>query len=153
MNREFSKLTALSLSKGCNNHKTTYLKSFELTNSFANKGEMNYFIEKFLYIVSATQKDMILQFKEKLDLFNSLDKRIYSDGRLNKRNIDVMFILAQNYYFSIAEKGLTIKELAEITGRSQQFIRSIIKELDGYGIITQKGERPVVYTISEKYFD
>lgn len=153
LNNECSELTALSLSRGCNNFRNQYLKSFEITNSFANKGEMNNFIENFLTIISETQEEMILQVKEKINLFDDLWERLNSDERLDERCRKVMFILAQNYYFALDEKGLTVRELAEIIEKSPQFIRSVLKELDSFDVISQRGERPIIYSISEKYFD
>ncbi len=153
LNNECSELTALSLSRGCNNFRSKYLHSFEIANSFANRGEMNNFIENFLAIISETQQEMILQVKEKVHLFDNLWEILDSDHRLDERCKGIMFILAQNYYFALDEKGLTVRELAEITKKSSQYIRSILKELGNYDIISQRGERPIIYSISEKYFD
>ncbi len=153
INKECSELTALSLARGCNNFRHKYLQSFEMTNSFANKGEMNNFIENFLFIISETQKEMLLQVKEKINLFDNLWKKLSIDQRLDKRCKDVMFILAQNNYFSVDEKGLTVKELSDIISKSPQYTRKILKELSDFDVISQRGERPIIYSISEKYFE
>lgn len=151
--KEFSKLTALSLSRGCNSNRNMYLQSFEFTNSFANRGEMNFFIESFLYIISEAQKELIFNVKQKVSLLNKFYQQIVTDREINERCKSFMFILAQNYFFAVGEKGLTTKELAKIVEKSEQYVRSVMKELANLGVIDQMGERPIIYTISEKYFD
>jgi len=63
--RELSGLTAISLSRGCNKYKNKYLTAFEITNSIANRGELNFFIDHFLKIICKEQADMIAELKIK----------------------------------------------------------------------------------------
>ncbi len=151
--KECSELTALSLSKGCNTFRHQYLESFEVTSSIGSRGEMNHFIENFLYIVSETQKEILLQLKEKVLLMNLLTKKLIEDENIGNKCKAILSILAQNYYFSFGERGLTVKELSIITEKSEQYLRTSLTELGEKGIVEQRGKRPVIFTISNHYFE
>ncbi|WP_259339711.1 Fic family protein, partial [Staphylococcus succinus] len=59
LNEEYDKLTAISLSRSIDNDKKTYYDIFDKTNSVINRGELNYFIEKFLGFIIEGQKTLI----------------------------------------------------------------------------------------------
>src|SRR5690625_7462338 len=46
--RELGIYASLAFSQGCHRQMSEYLKSFEITNSLMNHGEMNYFIQTIL---------------------------------------------------------------------------------------------------------
>ncbi|MDV6377158.1 Fic family protein [Sporosarcina sp. GW1-11] len=155
LNDSLSELAAISLSRGCNKYNKKYLEAFENTNKVGNRGEMNNFIDTFLEILSNSLQDMIAELKEKLELLNSFNDKIISDSRLDQldeKYRDMLFILAQNFYFS-EDKGLSILELKDITNKSEKTIRTILKTLIELEIVDCGGNRPKVYSVSDLFFD
>ncbi|KGR77196.1 Fic family protein [Ureibacillus sinduriensis] len=155
LKEEFSSLTAVSLSKGCNAQKNKYLEAFDVTNKVINRGELNFFIETFLEILKESQEDVIAQLKEKeyiLDNFYELlinDK--YFDGK-QKYVLDIFFVLGQDTLFS-SEKGLSVSDLSKIFKLSEQTIRKVLKDLEAHDKIDDYGKKPKLYFISDKYFE
>ena len=155
LNNELSELTAISLSRGSNKYRNKYAESFEITNSIANRGETNFFVENFLQIISNEQKDMIQELKVKKEQLNDFTKKLSNDTRFQNKEIffGIMYVLGQNYFFSVTESGLTAKELSDISNRSIQSMREALKDLSDLGVLSTKGKRPVIYSIDKSYFE
>ncbi|WP_145409043.1 Fic family protein [Paenibacillus xylanexedens] len=148
-------ICTLSLSRGCNTFRNKYLEAFEITNSIRSCGEMNFFIECFLEIILSTLNQMNGELKEKNQLLNLannklLEEPIFKDKDDLYRN--TMFVLAQNHFFD-SGSGLSIKDLAEISGKSENTLRKVIKVLLELNLIEKRGERPAFYHISQRYFE
>lgn len=147
-------LSALALSSGCNTFKKKYYKAFEMANSLKNRGEMNHFIETFFEILISALEVMNGDLKEKDELLRLSLQKLERDSILRgQKEIykSIMFVLAQNHFFA-REKGLTVKELAELQGKSTATIRNMMKNLLEWGLIEQQGARPAYYLIKEEYF-
>lgn len=155
LNDELSDLTAISLSRGCNEFRNNYLNAFEITNSIANRGEMNGFIETFLQIISNEQKRMIEEIKIKKEQLDGFIEKLTNDTRINDKEMyyGIMYVLGQNYFFSVLDKGLTVKDLSIVSNKSKQSIREALKDLFELGIIKTEGKRPIIYSLNEKYFE
>ncbi len=155
LNNELSELTAISLSRGCNKYRNKYAESFEITNSIANRGETNFFVENFLQIISNEQKDMIQELKVKKEQLNDFTNKLSNDTRFQDKEMffGIMYVLGQNYFFSVTESGLTAKELSDISNRSIQSMREALKDLSDLGVLSTKGKRPVIYSIDKSYFE
>jgi Fic family protein len=146
-------ISALSLSRGCNQYKNKYLAAFEVTNSVKSRGEMNAFIEAFLEILLNALVQMDTELREKKQLLDLAIEKLDSDPRLKDTDDkDLMFVLAQNYFFD-STGGLTIKELAEIRSKSEATIRKQIKKFIDLSLVEQKGERPAYYRAKQNYFE
>jgi len=146
-------VSTLSLSRGCNKYKNKYLEAFEITNSIKSRGEMNCFIEIFLEIIIEALSQMNAELKEKSQLLDLAFKKIQTEsGLIDDEDRNIMFVLAQNQFFD-SGNGLTVKELAEIQGKSEATIRKKLRELSSLSFIEQKGERPAYYCIRQKFFE
>ncbi|SDB83688.1 Fic family protein [Pelagirhabdus alkalitolerans] len=146
---------SLSLSRGCHHDKKEYLTSFDLTNSLKNRGEMNVFIETFLFIVCSALEGMLSDLKEKYELLQLASKKIETEPKLNDQSHhykDMMIVIAQNYFFD-SSKGITVKELAQFLQLSKTTVRKILKELLNLSLINQTGERPAYFSIDRQYFE
>lgn len=155
LSKEIGIVSAISISRGSNKFKNKYLDAFEITNSIKSRGELNYFIETFLEIINNTLKQMNGELKEKSELLNLAVKKLDSEEKLNntdKLQYEIMFILAQNLLFD-NNNGVTIKDLAKHTEKSESTIRKNVKELVQLDLIVTKGERPIYCTIKEEYFE
>ena len=151
--KSLGEIPALSLSRGCNRYKNVYLEAFEHSNSIMNRGEMNSFIDAFLTILLDTLEDMRKELKEKVELMKIAYEKIEHDKKVSsKKHKTMMFILAQNYFFSDNE-GLTVKELSQIMNKSATTVRKIGNELIDLSLIKQRGIRPAYYYIGDEYFE
>ncbi|MCK6076000.1 Fic family protein [Paenibacillus silvae] len=148
-------ICTLSLSRGCNTYRNKYLEAFEITNSIRSCGEMNYFIECFLEIILSTLNQMHGELKEKNQLLNLANDKLLEEPLLKEKDLlfrNTMFVLAQNLFFD-SGNGLTIKDLAEISGKSELTMRKITSKLLELALIEKRGERPAYYHIRSKYFE
>ncbi|WP_096549668.1 Fic family protein [Ureibacillus thermosphaericus] len=154
LSKTLGNIPSLSLSRGCNKYKTNYLKAFEITNSIANRGEMNYFIDTFLEIILKTLKEMLFELKEKVQLIESAYDKLTKDTRIKKekKSFEFMFILAQNHFFHF-NNGLSVKELSNEMNISEVTVRKIAKDLLEKQLIKQVGKRPAYYIIDPIYFE
>lgn len=155
LSKEIGKVSATALSRACYNFSKQYYKAFEITNSVTNGGELNHFIEMFLFIMDQTLQELHSQLKEKVYLLDLAMEKIKKEAILQDKDRNhsrLMFILAQNYFFAQA-KGLTVQELAPILGLSESTTRKIAKQLLGLSLINQKGQRPAHFFIEESYFE
>src|SRR5699024_2416369 len=108
MSSELGHISAMSLSRGCNKYTKKYLEAFENTNSIKNRGEMNHFIEVFMEIIIGALKEMNAELKEKDELLTIARIKISNEEKLkNEKNKDLMFVIAQNYFFDTGD-GITV---------------------------------------------
>ncbi len=153
MSSILGRISAMSLSRGCNKYRKQYLEAFEITNSLRNRGEMNHFIEAFFNVIIGALKEINSELEEKDELLSMAVEKIRKEEKLKSdHHRNIMFVIAQNYFFDFSE-GLTIKDLSESTDLSEPTVRKFIKELLGMSLIKQKGKRPAYYTIDSLYFE
>ena len=153
MSTELGKVSAMSLSRGCNKYSKKYLEAFENTNSFKSKGEMNHFIETLMEIIIDALQEMNTELKEKYELLTKAKNKIRQDSQLpNDKHREIMFIIAQNYFFDYSD-GITVKELAHETEQSKVTVRKILNELMALDLLKQTGKRPAFYTIDCSYIE
>ncbi|MBR7798233.1 MAG: Fic family protein [Bacillota bacterium] len=151
--KTLGKISALSLSRGCNKYKNKYLKAFEICNSIKNRGEMNFFIDEYLSIILNALKDMLSELKEKVELITSAVEKLKTDDRMESKNhFQFMFVLIQNYYFHYSD-GVTVQELSRVMEISEATVRKVAKELLNKSLINQKGTRPAHFRIGADYLE
>lgn len=146
----YSYLTSLAVSRGAFIKKNDYYKSFKQTNDEINMGELNYFVDEFVKIIIKAQEDM-------KDLLNSniakLDKSwnwLNDEFADDKISLTVLFILSQDYIFSVGSgvsREIILEELSS-TGFSNRTknIRSFDK-LEGDDYIQRVKSRPITYKL------
>lgn len=155
LNKEYDKLTAISLSRSIDNDKKTYYDMFDMTNKIINKGELNYFIDKFLEFVINGQKLLADELKIKKTQLEHAKEIITLDENLNEFNDaykEILFIMAQIFYFS-SEEYTTIQSLKKYVSISEKTLRKFLSELIDMGYIEKEGIRPAQYKISEDFID
>lgn len=155
LQKEFSKLTAISLSKGCNNMQGKYYEVFNLLNSVANRGEVNCFVEMFLTIILKEQDKMLLEIKTKQEMLESFGFKLENTRMMveNELYFNIAFVLGQAYFFGVGNNGLQVKEIAIICEKSSSTIRKSLKALLDANIIDVVGKKPAYYIINEKYLN
>lgn len=153
---KYSYLTSMSLARGCWINKTSYYKSFDITNSKINKGELNYFIDEFLKTLIAGQEDIIFNLTNKIENLNLARKCIENNSSTlnSKLKESILFLLCQNYYFD-NNKGLTRDEIFEYTNDFKNKNKKIreLKELEKDSFIKAVKERPLIYTLNDNFIE
>ncbi|HLR75204.1 MAG TPA: Fic family protein [Virgibacillus sp.] len=155
LQKEFNHLTALSLSNGCNKNKRAYLDAFEQTNSFKNKGELTYFCDVFFDILIDSQNNIIAELKEKDLLLSAFYKsHIQQNKKLtNENQRQILFVIAQNYFFAMDEKGMSRTILTHACDLSEYMIKKETDELIEKNLIRTIKKRPIIYQLNEEYFN
>lgn len=154
LKENYSWLTAMSLSQGCNKDRSKYLSIFDITNGVPSQGESNYFVDEFLSIILTGQQIILENLIQKTDLLNSIINKIESDDSLSSDDEkSIMTIMAQEYHFSSSRDGMGVKELKEIFPYTDATIRKKLRDLDEKNLISKVKGRPVKYIISKEYLE
>lgn len=153
---KYSYLTSMSLARGCWINKTSYYKSFDITNSKINKGEVNYFVDEFLKTLIAGQEDIIFNLTTKIENLKLARKCIEAKSSTLNTELkkSILFLLCQNYYFD-NNSGLTRDEIFEYTDDFKNKNKKIreLKELEKDGFIRAIKERPLIYTLDKNFIE
>src|SRR5690625_4236940 len=131
-----------------------YLRSFEITNSLVNHGEMNHFIQTILDIMLAALESMFHDLKEKYEILMLVSKKIEDQwsNDFTKRQKTLIFILAQHDLFG-PTIGMTIDDLCDAMKVSAPTIRRTIKPLIDEQLINTKGQRPIHYSLADELYE
>jgi len=128
LSQELEKIVAYQLSKAIFSNVNGYYKMFKVTNDSINKGDLTYFIIRFLEIIEKSLIDLnetLIERKNKLDLFSGKIDLLSGKDDIKKQ---VMDMLLKNTLFG--EEGLSVYELEELTDYGLTKIREVIKILD-----------------------
>lgn len=154
LREKFSLMTTLSLSRGCNINRTEYLKIFDVTNKIVSSGELNYFVDKFLETIIVGQEDLLTRLNEKIYLLDMAYEKIQNDENIEtEEELDVMFALIQDHYFSLDSKGMTVKDMVEVLQNSTVTVRKKLKAMEGKGLIKRIKSNPLVYILPNEYLE
>lgn len=154
LKENYSWLTAMSLSQGCNKERVKYLRIFDITNQILSQGEINYFVDEFLSIIIAGQQEILENLIQKSDLLERIIEKIKDDKNLlNEDEKVIMSIMAQEYHFNPLIDGIGVKELKEVFDYTDETIRIKLKRIHERGLIDKIKSRPVKYVISREYLE
>lgn len=154
LRERFSLMTSLSLARGCNINRSNYLKIFDMTNRITSGGESNYFVDEFLNTIIIGQEDLLIRLNEKIDLMNIAFEKIQDDIRLEgEDDRNIMFALAQDHYFSLGKKGMTVKDIMNILENSDVTVRKKLKKLEDKKLIRRIKSNPLIYVLANEYLE
>ena len=152
--KNFSWLTAMSLSQGCIKERNKYLKIFDITNQVSSQGEINYFVDEFLSIIIKGQEEIFESLVQKSDLLSIIMKKIESDEELlNSDEKEIMKIVSQEYHFKSYADGIGVNELQSVLNYTPETIRNKLKKLYDRGLIEKVNGKPIKYIISKSYLE
>ena len=152
--KNFSLMTALSLSRGCNLNRNKYIEAFDKTNKIISSGELNFFVDQFLQTIIEGQKDLLTGLNEKIELLNIASDKIKNDSRIeNDDEFNMMFVFIQDYYFNIDKDGISVKDAIDILGKSDTTIRKKLKIMEDKGLIEKIKSSPLIYTLPREYLE
>lgn len=149
---DFSELTALSLSQGCNAERNLYLRAFDSTNQLSMQGELNYFVDSFLSVLNCGQNILKDNLNLKVTLLKEALSKIDSDDKLDDDLKKIMGVLSQSYLFGFNE-SLSVKDFVEIIGLTGQTIRSKLNKLESMNLIEKTSKNPVLVVINKEYLE
>lgn len=155
LKNEYSPITSISISRGCNKYLKKYLDLFEITNKFSSRGEMNCFIDGMLDIIADTQMVMYEELYSKQALLQSANNIIQQDPRTADKSDaekNILYHLAQDNLFN-SHPDVTAQKLAELIDVSIQTIRKTLTNLVDEGLVIAKGNRPKIYTINQEFIE
>ena len=101
---------------------------FKVTNDPINKGDLTYFIIRFLEIIEKSLIDLneaLIERKNKLDLFSEKIDLLSGEDDIKKQ---VMDMLLKSTLFG--EEGFSVYELEELTDYGLTKIREVVRTLD-----------------------
>ena len=124
---------------------------FDRTNKYNSFGEMNYFIEGFLTVLSAGQEKIYQGLVDRVYQLDAAFACIEKDARLDTElNREMEYVLEQKRLFGEAEEGLARRDLARIVADhlhevKQARLKQCFKELEADGCIMRIKGHPIVY--------
>lgn len=152
--KDFSLMTALSLSRGCNINRKQYIEAFDKTNKIISSGELNFFVDIFLNTIVEGQKDLLLGLNEKIELLDTAYEKIKVDPKLEDDDeFKMMFIFIQNHYFSVDRDGITVKDTMDFLGISSSTARKKLKTMEDKDLVKRIKSNPLVYILPKEYLE
>ena len=154
LKEDYSWLTAMSLSRGCNEERNRYLKAFDITNQISSQGEVNFFVDEFLSVMLEGQREILGNLVQKSDLLGGIMSKIENDdGLKNEDEKNIMGIMAQEYHFNPLSEGIGVSDLRAVFDYTDETIRVKLKDLFERGFIEKIKGRPVKYLMSRDYLE
>ena len=135
----FHYLAALRISFNIKRQQKKYYNLFNETDSEINCGDMTPFVYGFISIILNTFDDVEEKLKIKLEQLNKFQEKLSKIAPNDDFSQEIYFILLQASLFF--GQGISIEELAKLTHKSTNTIRSKLKSLPKEHIILRKNKK------------
>lgn len=122
-------LVALRLSYVIKSHRSQYYEMFKVANDKRNYGDMTCFVIGFLKFINEACEQVFDFLHEKESLLNHYSERV-DKLKLDEDCQNVLFVLVQ--VSVCVSESLSIKNLAEICGKSRYIINKCLQEIMPY---------------------
>lgn len=154
LKKDYSYLTALSLSKGSLIERTTYYKAFDKTNDPISKGELNFFVDSFLELIIKGQES-ILEFFNKstenlIEDFEKFENKLKDMDGLDLNLVDIFLM---NKYFA-RNQAIERNDIILDLEKEGWPVSKIKARLDYYReifLIKAVKKRPLMYILNEEF--
>ncbi|MGX6509100.1 Fic family protein [Rhodococcus sp. SJ-2] len=158
---------SLALSATVADNKDRYYRAFSGAENPLNRGDLTPYLIDMLEIIAEAQHRLLLDLSERRQKIDTLTARIRvllvdeqfplnlgldreSTPPIDGDAIgDVLFTLGQARYFD-ANSAVKLHTLAEVVGRSSQFIRPRLRHLDDAGIIETVTKKPLRFRLTAR---
>lgn len=158
---------SLALSATVADNKNRYYKAFSDAENPLNRGDLTPYLIDMLEIIAEAQHRLLLDLSERRQNIDTLAARIRvlladeqfplsvgldreSPPPVASDDIgDVLFTLGQAHYFD-ANRAVRLNTLADVVGRSTQFVRPRLQRLDDAGIIETVTKRPLRFRLAAR---
>lgn len=130
-------LLAIRLSYVIKDNRETYYKAFDITNDRLNRGDLTFFVSRFMEIVGKAADSMEEKLRDasaQLDHFEEYvnEKRFLEKFGVNDRAVNMLYVLAQNELF--AYRRFNMKELAKVMKVAPQTLSGMVDRLVDAGL-------------------
>lgn len=153
LKKDYSYLTALSLSKGSLIERTTYYKAFDKTNDPISKGELNFFVDSFLELIIKGQENILEYFNKATEnLIEDLKKIENKLEAMDDLDLNLVDIFLMNKYFA-ANQTMERNDIILDLEKDDQPVSRIKERLDYYqeiDLIKAVKKRPLMYVLNEE---
>jgi len=145
LSNEFHILSSFQLSIACIHHIKKYYESFELVNDIRNKSDLTPFIIHFLEIYLSGLIELKESIYNTITLYNHLTNQI--NHCISFKHKDLINVLLEATLFAV--DGLTMSNLVKITSKTEQTLRSFIKEINqkDHIILIDHSHKPYRYKV------
>lgn len=153
LKKDYSYLTALSLSKGSLIERTTYYKAFDKTNDPISKGEVNFFVDSFLELIIKGQENILEYFNRVTEnLIEDFEKIEIKLKGMDDLDLNLLDIFLMNKYFArnqAIERNTIILDL-EKEGQPVSKIKARLDYYQEIDLIKAVKKRPLMYVLKEE---
>ena len=153
LKKDYSYLTALSLSKGSLIEKTTYYNAFVKTNDPISQGEVNFFVDSFLELIIKGQENILEYFNKVtenlIEDFEKIENKLKYMDDLDLNLVDKFLV---NKYFA-RNQALERNDIILDLEKDDQPVSRIKARLDYYqeiDLIKAVKKRPLMYILNEE---
>ena len=152
LKKDYSFLTALSLSTGSLIERTTYYNAFDKTNEPISKGELNFFVDSFLELIIKGQENILEYFnKANENLVDDFEKIQDKLKEFDELDLDLLDIFLMSKYFA-KNQALERASIISETEKEGWPVSKIKARLDYYqeiDLIRAVKKRPLMYVLNE----
>ncbi|MBP2026209.1 Fic family protein [Peptoniphilus stercorisuis] len=154
LKEDYSWLTALSLSQGCNEYRNLYLKAFDMTNQVSMQGELNFFVDSFLEILNNGQNILKDNISNKMILLELAYKKSENDKNINedKLLLNITKVAIELSLFGLNDY-IDIDLLKEVLGYSEQTLRIKLNKLVELNILEKISKNPIKCILNNAYLE
>ena len=153
LKKDYSYLTALSLSKGSLIERTTYYKAFDKTNDPISKGELNFFVDSFLELIIKGQENILEYFNQATENLIEDFKRFENKLKdMEDLDLNLVDIFLMNKYFA-RNQAMERNDIILDLEKDGQPVSKIKARLDYYqeiDLIRAVKKRPLMYVLNEE---
>lgn len=155
LNRDLTMPTVLSLSRVIAENKSKYYKAFSEVEDKLNCGEMTFFVQTMIGLISQAQQELIDELGIKVDRLGkarSQCERLTEQYGLSQHAGDLLFQIMQEELFD-TYKAISLDEAADNLQLGKQSTRKYVSELEQTGLIAFTGRRPLRMRASQLLLD
>lgn len=142
--------TGISISNIVNKNKKNYSEAFSEVSENKNFGELTFFVEMMLKLIIEAQENVMEDLYEshmKLEYF----KEALEDLDIGELSKNVLYILIQNYEFTLLGKRISDIDLVKVTGKTRHLVDKALTELVDKKYIKKIGIRPSQHELSDSF--
>lgn len=148
LSQKLNKLVSLRLSYIIKERQNSYYKMFKVTNDEKNKGDLTYFVIRFLEIIIESIEDLISALDFKSSQLKHYATICYKLSNVDKKLPDLVYILIQNELFDDDPLDYELLKSIFSTKIGDSKLRNLLKQLENEGIlIIDKTHKKYTYRI------
>ncbi len=143
--QQLSSLAALQVSVCCKTYQKDYYEMFKITNDIRNKGDLTYFVLKFLEMFKDGLKTKLEEIKVKVEQYEYYTK-LLEEKISDKYIYPIADLILQATLFDF--EGMSATTIQSISNKSKGTINKYIKKIESLQLLDiEKNGKTYLYTI------